>query len=253
MNASIQNKPARNLLLTALVTLGTLTFASVASADHDYLRRDFELRRIDLDQDYKSRRDANKFSYYRERDALQAARRRAQRIDCRDTRSARIKAINRDLSALSRDYHRTNRSITSWYNNSKSTLRSNYDAQVRYARRAARPVVDTVISRAHPGDCTCSVCVPVVERPIIVERPPVVIERPVPHRHPHHHPANCDCNICAPPVPPVDICPTRGGFRDGYRDGYYNDPYRDQGFTPANYRRKPNALDWASLILNLMD
>ena len=42
MNASIQNKPARNLLLTALVTLGTLTFASVASADHDYLRRDFE-------------------------------------------------------------------------------------------------------------------------------------------------------------------------------------------------------------------
>ena len=238
MHRSIRT--SRNLLLTAaFVTLGTLVFTSVASADHDYLRRDFELRRIDLDQDYKARRDANKFAYYRERDALHAARRRAQRIDCRDTRAARIRAINRSLSDLSRDYHRNNRAISSWYNKSKSALRDTYNAQVRHARRAARPVVvDTVVARPHPADCSCSVCVPVVE-PVIVERP----ETCRPPRPVH------------PPVPPVDSCPSSRP-RD-YRDGYYRDsfeqPYLDRGISPASYGRKPNSLDWASLILNLIN
>lgn len=254
----------KTILTTALVTLGSLLCATTALGDHTLLRRNYELRRIDLEQDYKAKRDANKFAYRRERDALEAARRRANRIDCRDTRAIRVRAINRDLAALSRDYNATNRRISAWYRGEREALRNAYDVALRNARR--RPVVvDTVIERAHPADCSCHACVP-VEREVIVERPtferpiverravysrpvprPVIVDRtefepPAPLVRPRVHPAGCDCHICEPPVP-VDTCPPRGRVDYGY----------GRGFAPGPYGRNAGTLDWAGLILNLLD
>jgi|GEM_PF-4737293 len=274
----------KTILTTALVTFGTLLFATTALGDYTQIRRDYELRRIDLEQDYKARREANKYAYHRERDALEAARRRANRIDCRDTRAIRVRAINRDLSALSRNYHAKNRAISAWYNNGRDSLRTSYEVAKRTVRRtAARPVgigvggigvniFDTVVERPHPADCSCNVCVPVerevvIERPIVEPRPvytrpiytrpaprPVIVDRPVievpaPIVRPHAHPADCDCHICEPP--PVDTCPSRGGFDYGVERGYGDVSFgRDR--VPASYGRNPNSLDWADLIFSLV-
>ena len=227
----------KHILTTALVALGSLIFATTALGDHALIRRSYELRRIDLEQDYKAKRDANKFSYRRERDALEAARRRANRIDCRDTRAARVRAINRDLTALSRDYNATNRRISAWYRGEREALRNAYEASLRNARR--RPVVvDTVVER------------PIYTRPAAR---PVVVERsefapPAPLVRPRVHPANCDCHICEPPVP-VDTCPPRGRVDYGY--GREFAPARE--FVPASYGRNPNTADWASLIFSLIN
>ncbi len=221
-------------ILTA--ALMTLFCASTVLAGHDHLRRDYEVSRINLEQDYKARREANKYAYHRERDALYAERRRANKIDCRDTRAARVRAINRDLSALSREYHANNKAISNWYNASRRSLRETYEANRRIARNVRPTVVETV-----------------VERPVVVRHP-----SPTLHGHVAPHPADCTCNVCVPP--PVEVCPSEANVR--YRDDYYRDDYGRRGvrvehrrvdYAPVHYNRKPNALDWASLILGLMN
>ena len=224
----------KTILTTALVALGTLLFTTSALGDQTLTRRDYELQRIDLEQDYKARRNANKYAFDEERDALQAARRRANRIDCRDARALRVRAINRDLTALSRDYHANNRAITAWYHNGRDALRTSYEVAQRTARRTvARPVEivnagvgyntgDTVVGRARP-----------------------VVERA--------HPVDCSCNVCVPVQVPVQA-DYGANYGTDYRRGNQDATYRNgREHVPASYRPNPNSnVDWASLIFSLV-
>lgn len=243
-------------LTLALLLVGTLSFSTEAFADHTRtVRRVYESNRLDLDEDYRARRKANTYEYHRERDALRAARTRAARIDCPETRSRRIRAINLDLASLSRDYNARNRELSNWYHTTRRALHNDYEVARRHARTlASRPVIVESVStvHGHPADCSCNVCVPVVA--------PVVVERPV--------------------VPAIETCPNAvPSFDRGYRGGYglegrdlrldhdlRNDRrYRsefdgrslrdgyDRGFTPASYRRTPSNVNWANLIFSLIN
>ena len=104
-NAMSKNLRTTVLLFISLVS-GVFVCAAPASADHTRIaRRDYDAARDYLKRDYDAKREAAKYAYHRQRDVLLEARRQANRINCRDTRSLRVRAINRDLSALTRAYN----------------------------------------------------------------------------------------------------------------------------------------------------
>lgn len=130
----------RLLLTTALLV--TATNYSEARADHlDYLRREYELNRTELTNDYRSRLEAYRFAYNREREGLLLERKRAYRIDCHETRAARVRAINRAIGDLAREHGNRNRKLSIWFAETNRSLRKEYDLARANARRATRPVV----------------------------------------------------------------------------------------------------------------
>ena len=216
----------RIISTVVLATLGSLSVFSQANADHlRPIRRDYEVRRIELDQDYRAQREANKYAYHRERDYLKAERSRAQRIDCRETRALRVRAINRELSAVTRDFNLKNREISTWYHAEKKALRTSYEFATHNARRqvaVARPVITT---------------------PVVVETVP------------HAHPANCDCNICSPPTPVIErpIHPGYGVPQANPTPVYDNyNSYDEHSYRPVRHRGNPTTIDWASLVIGLL-
>ncbi len=196
----------RILVTTLLATIASVSAPNFAFADHDRLiRRDYEVRRVSLEQDYKAQRDANRYAYHRERDILRAQRQRAVRIECRDTRALRVRALNRELAAAARTYNLRNRELTAWYHSERDALRTSYEIARRNAR--VTPVVTTRYGS---------------------------------------HPANCECNVCHPPAPVPQVCPDRRVLiQDDYRF--------ERDYVPAISRRSPNAMDWAGLILGLLN
>lgn len=216
----------RIIVTAILAALGSVSVVSQANADHlRPIRRDYEVRRLELDQDYRARREANRYAYHRERDYLKAERARAQRIDCHDTRALRVRAINRELSAVTRNFNLKNRELSAWYHAEKKALRTSYEFAVRSSRRpvaVARPVITT---------------------PVVVESVP------------HAHPANCDCNICSPPTPVIErpIHPGYGVPRVNPAPVYDNyNSYDEYNYRPARHRGNPTAIDWASLVIGLL-
>ena len=194
----------RRIITTALlVASASLSFGTEAFADHERsIRRDFEVRRTELDHEFRARRDENRYAYHRERDLLRAERARALRIDCRDTRALRVRAINRSLSALSRDFHLKNREIAAWYHAERDTLRTAFEIAMRRATRVT---------------------------PIVVNRPAVVE---------HNHPADCGCSACRPPAPVIEPPTCRFNHREvpgQSNHGAFGDLFGDDFDRPARF------------------
>lgn len=213
----------RILITTLLVAAGSLTTFSEAFADHNRsIRRDFEIRRVELEHDYRARREANKYAYHRERDILRAEKARVARIDCHETRARRMRALNREMSSLTRRYNLTNREIAARYHSERDALRTSYEFALRSSRRAV-----------------------VTTRPVVVERhvAPVLA-----------HPADCSCNVCSPPVPVIETptCRDTGLYDDGFGSSRYDRGY-DRGYAPAGYSRGAGGMNWAGLLLNLIN
>lgn len=227
------------ILITSTMLAG-LVMGTNCLADHT-LRRDYEVSRVELKNDYEARREAHKYRYHRERDVLRAERAQASRIDCHETRALRLREFNRELHALSRDFAAGNRSLASWYHRERNVLRDNYELASRRAR-IARPVVFAKPAlngrlHAHPADCECSVC-----------------SRPGPVNPP---------TSFSPPVP--SVCEPREAYGfDGYNvepTGFRNDhrriepvvlQQRHHGIEPVDLRRNRRNIDWASLLVSLL-
>ena len=212
----------RIIVTAILAAVGSLSVVSQANADHlRPIRRDYEVRRIELDQDYRAQKEANRYAYHRERDYLKAERARAQRIDCHETRGRRVRAINRELSALSRNFNLKNREISAWYQAERKALRNSYE----FARRSA------------------TVARPVITTPVVVESVP------------HAHPANCGCNICRPSTPVIERPIHPGHVVPRVNPTPVYDDYRtydEYNYRPARHRGNPTAIDWASLVIGLL-
>ena len=143
----------RMLVTTLLAAAGSLALVSDSFADQTRLiRQDYEVRRVELDNEYRAKRSANKFAYHRERDLVRAERERALRIACRDTRAIRVRELNRELSALSRSYNLRNREISAWLNNERAALRTSYEIAMRNARRGG---LVAPVSVALPANNVC--------------------------------------------------------------------------------------------------
>ena len=129
-----------------------------------------------------------------------------------------MRALNRELSSLTRRYNLTNRELSAWHNTERSALRTSYEVALRNSRRS------------------------VTTRPVVVERhvevSPVLA-----------HPADCSCNVCNP-VPVIETPTYRGTGR--YDDGYGSSRY-DRGYTPVGYGRSTGGMDIAGLILSLIN
>ena len=146
--------PILALSLTAL-------FLSSAHADRGQLRRSYEAQRTQLNRDYHAQRRALSDAYRCSRDQLLEERRFIAHIDCHETRSRRLRANSRELSALARQHGRRNRELTFAYQDSLQVLRDDYElarSRMRHAHRAGHVVVQN--EYAHPANCTCNVCAP---------------------------------------------------------------------------------------------
>lgn len=207
----------RIITTALLVTSGSFSVGTQALADHDRsIRRDFEIRRTELDREFRVQREHNRFAYHRERELLRAERERASRIDCRDTRAIRVRAINRSLSALARDFHLKNREIAAWYHAERDALRTASEIAMRRARRVM-PVI--------------------VEKPLNVE---------------HRHPADCGCDSCRPAPPVVQVPTCR--FDHPEVPALRNDRVYGNNFDrPASFEGRRGSLDLASLLFSLFN
>lgn len=174
-----EGRPMKTLLYTPLVVL---ILACPALADHELrgLRHEYDAHRIELENEYKARREAARFNYHRERDLLRAERSRVLRIDCHETRAHRLRAVNRQFGEAARAFGAKNRHLARWYHRELELLRDSYEQakrDIRFGRAEAYPVTTY---RAHPDDCSCSVCQP----PLAV--PPAHV-RVIPDHHGHRH------------------------------------------------------------------
>lgn len=215
------------IIVTAfLVASGSLAFSSEVLGDHErFIRRDYEVRRAELDESYRAKRDANRCSYHHHRDALIEERRRAARIDCHETRALRIRALNRELAAAARSYSLRNREIVDWYHREIDMLRTSKEIALRNAR--ARPVLvehHVAAHHGHPPECGCDAC----HAPIPVAPAPIV----VPHRFDR-------------------------GYRDPNLDHLHRAPMRPN---PPRYDEyggpdfsRTNSVNWAALLLSLLN
>lgn len=214
----------RIIVTALLVAAGSLTFHSEAWGDHErIIRRDYEVRRTELDETYRAKREANRCEYRHQRDALIQERRLAARIDCHETRSLRIRALNREIAAAARAYGLRNREIVNWYHRERDLLRTSKEIALRNARNR-----------------------------------PVVVEHVVGH---HGHAASCGCDVCQHPTPvvpaPVVVPPA---FDHGYRGSHHELLHRDH-VRPDPPRYAPRgapefsgapSVNWTALLLSLL-
>lgn len=242
----------RFLITTVLLTIGTLGFAPSAHADHSAatraIRRDYDLQKLELEHDFGAHKDALRYAYHRERDALLAARKVASRIDCHETRKLRVRALNRELSNVSRDYSVQTRELSASFAAQKAALRSSYEFALNRAKRAvvARPVViETVSNRGvHPADCGCATC----RVPVGAVAPP--IPRPL-HGY-SDHARGVDVRTNRSIVERGGAYDGRGRTYGNYGYGYERPVERIRHETTHSRHRGNSGLNWAGLILNLL-
>ena len=179
----------RILITAVLAASGTLTWSSTLLADHErLLRQDYEVKRTELRNEYRTLREENKYAFHRKRDRLHAERTRAIHIDCPDTRARLIQAINRRLATVSRDFARQNREIARWYHQENDVLRRAYRHARERARLASRPVFVDTLRPSHGADCECNICdpPPIIEEPAVCSEQRVAPVYPVEYLDQHH-------------------------------------------------------------------
>lgn len=144
--------------------------ASVQGGDYADLSRAYAAQKAEFTHQYHAQLAELRHANRRSRDRLIAERQLIARIDCHETRSARLRANSRDLGALARENGRLQRELSLAYTDGLRALRDEYNFardQRRYANagqkhRNARTNRHVTFRSydAHPADCSCTACVP---------------------------------------------------------------------------------------------
>lgn len=148
-------------LITTTACILLFVTANVQGGSLADLSREYAAQKADFTREYQAQRTALRRAYRRSHDLLIAERQWIARIDCHETRAARLRANSRDLSALARENGRQHRELSLAFTDGLRTLRDEYEFARENYRRARRFPPLTVPSHdVHPADCACTDCVP---------------------------------------------------------------------------------------------
>ena len=152
----------KRLLITAsLAAVVTGVPAKDTLADHLHphheIRRTYNLERKELDRQYYAQKKALENAYHRERDLIHAER---ARVASRGYGTgARLRALSRDLTDLSREFSSKKRELSRVHRAHRDALRHDYQLALHKANgfAAYRQLRDPIYGH-HPAGCGCSSC-----------------------------------------------------------------------------------------------